>query len=125
MLRIEIQSWNGTATLKCSGRVIFGVEAETLRTMVQSRNESCVRVNLAHVTGIDAAGLGLLVELHNWAKDTRRTLTLIDLSEPVWNLVVLTKLCASLDISYSDTIGVMRRARETEADDCRRHQLIA
>jgi ABC-type transporter Mla MlaB component len=124
MLRIEIQSWNGIATLKCSGRIIFGVEVETLRTMVQSRHESCVRVNLSRVTGVDAAGLGLLVELQNWASETRRTLTLIDLSEPVWALVILTKLCASLDISYSDTIGVMRRARETQDEDCRR-QLIA
>ena len=63
MLRIDIQSWNGVATLHCAGRLVFGVETEMLRTMVRSRPEACVRVNLARVHAIDAAGLGLLVEL--------------------------------------------------------------
>jgi ABC-type transporter Mla MlaB component len=36
-----------------------------LRTMVRSRPEACVRVNLARVHAIDAAGLGLLVELQS------------------------------------------------------------
>ena len=67
MLRIDIQSWNDVATLRCSGRVVYGVEVEMLRTMVQSRPEACVRINLAAVDQIDASGLGLLVELQNWA----------------------------------------------------------
>ncbi len=72
MLRIEIQSWNGVATLHCYGRVVFGVEAETLRAMVQSRPESNVRLSLAGVEKIDATGLGLLVELQNWATPHRK-----------------------------------------------------
>ncbi len=86
MLRIEIQSWNGVATLHCYGRVVFGVEAETLRTMVQARPESSMRVSMAEVEKIDATGLGLLIELQNWAADTGRNLVLIDLSLPVWRL---------------------------------------
>ena len=102
MLRIDIQSWNGVATLRCSGRLVFGVEIEMLRTIAQSRPEACVRINLAQVDTIDAAGLGLLVELQSWARETKRSLLLLDLSQPVWALVILTKLCATLDISYSD-----------------------
>jgi len=121
MLRIEIQSSNDVATLHCSGRVVFGVEAEMLRTIVLSRPESCVRINLARVEMIDAAGLGLLVELQNWATATRRTVTLLDLSELVWALVILTKLCASLDISYSDIAG----AYDGDEFECCRDELIA
>ena len=121
MLRIDIQSRNDVATLHCLGRVVFGVEAETLRTMVLSRPESCVRINLARVEMIDAAGLGLLVEFHNWATDTRRTLTLLDLSEQVWALVILTTLCASLDISYSD----VALAFDSDENDRCRGELIA
>jgi anti-anti-sigma factor len=120
MLRIEIQSRNGVATLHCSGRVVFGVEAEMLRTMVQSRPESSVRVSLAGVEKIDATGLGLLVELQNWAADTGRNLVLIDLSLPVWRLVILTKLCASLEISYSDIPQVFECP-----DECGRREMIA
>lgn len=124
MLRIEIQSRNDVATLNCSGRVVFGVEAEMLRTMVLSRPESCVRINLARVEMIDAAGLGLLVELRNWATDTRRAFTLLDLSEQVWALVILTKLCASLDISYSDLAWAVDREREEDVE-CGQRKLIA
>src|SRR5664279_3891520 len=120
MLRINIQSWNGVATLRCAGRVVFGVETEMLRTMVITRPEACVRIDLARVEKIDASGLGLLVELQSWATDTRRTLTLLDLSEPVWALVILTKLCASLEISFSDL------SRDFGSDDeCGQREMIA
>ena len=122
MLRIDIQSWNDVATLRCSGRLVYGVETEMLRTMVQSRPEACVRINLAQVEQIDASGLGLLVELQNWAAETRRKITLLDLSEPVWTLVILTKLCASLEISYSDVPGALEREEEDEGG---RRQMIA
>lgn len=120
MLRIDIWSSNDVATLRCSGRLVFGVEEEMLRTLVQSRPESCVRINLSQVEQIDAAGLGLLVELQTWARNTRRTVTLLDLSEPVWVLVILTKLCAWLDISYSDLVDAFDTNEEIE-----RRELIA
>jgi ABC-type transporter Mla MlaB component len=123
MLRIDIQSWNDVATLRCSGRVVFGVETEMLRTMVQSRPEPCVHINLAGIDKIDASGLGLLVELQNWARDTRRRLVLQDLSEPVWALVILAKLCGSLEISYSNLPGVL--PSERDAVECGRGRMIA
>ena len=102
MLRIDMQSANSIATLICSGRLVLGVETETLRTMVQSRKEKHIRVDLAAVDKIDASGLGLLVELHAWAHDAGRTLTLANLSEDVWRLVIITKLYESLEISDAD-----------------------
>lgn len=118
MLRIDIQSSNRVSTLYCSGRLVYGVEVEMLRTMAQSRPEKDIRIDLSGVEGIDASGLGLLVELQNWAAETRRTLTFVDLSEQVWRLVILTKLCASLDISYSDLV-----AFNSELDECDREMI--
>lgn len=112
MLRIEIQSLNGVATLHCSGRVVLGVEVEMLRTMVTSRPETRVRIDLAQVEKIDASGLGLLVELQGWAKDTRRRLTLLSPSEQVWRLIILTKLYSLLKISYSDVVGIRGKSDE-------------
>ena len=120
MLRIDIQSSNRLVTLYCSGRLVYGVEVEMLRTMAQSRPEANIRIDLSGVNGIDASGLGFLVELQNWAVETRRTLTLIDLSEQVWRLVILTKLCASLEISYSDL-----HSFKGEEDACGRREMIA
>src|SRR5271165_5463316 len=120
MLRIEIQSRNGVAILHCSGRVVFGVEVEMLRSMATSRTEACVRIDLSRVEKIDATGLGLLVELQTWAWAKRKNLTYLDPSEHVWPLIILTKLYNSLEISYSDVIQF-----SGEIDDCGRQELIA
>lgn len=120
MLRIDIQSLNTLATLQCTGNLVFGVETETLRSMVQSRREEHIRINLSGVERIDASGLGLLVELQAWARENRRTVTLINLSQDVWRLVILTKLYAALDISYVGGPSLVR-----EHVDFERDQMIA
>ena len=120
MLRIDIQSWDDVATLRCAGRLVFGVETEMLRTMVQSRPEAGVRINLSQVEQIDASGLGLLVELQNWAESTRRSYTLLDLTEQVWRLVIFTKLCAVLNISCSDDPDIFGKSEE-----CGQRELVA
>ena len=105
MLRIDVETTKTFGTLICAGRLIFGVETETLRTMVQSRTEKNIRIDLSAVEKIDAAGLGLLVELQLWAREEGRTLTLVDPSEDVWRMVILTKLYSALEISYTDAAG--------------------
>ena len=120
MLRIDIQSSNDVATLFCAGRLVYGVEVEMLRTMLHGRPETNLHIDLSEVTGIDAAGLGLLVELQNWALKTPRNLTFLDLSDDVWRLVILTKLCASLAISYSDL-----ETLNPALDECGPQELIA
>ena len=120
MLRIGIESWDGVATFRCAGRLVFGVETEMLRTMVQSRPEAGVRINLSRVEQIDASGLGLLVELQNWAESTRRSYTLLDLTERVWRLVIFTKLCAVLNISCSDDPDIFGKSEE-----CGQRELVA
>jgi anti-anti-sigma factor len=102
MLRIDMQSANSIATLICSGRLVLGVETETLRTMVQSRKEKHICVDLSAIDKIDASGLGLLVELQGWAHEAGYTLTFTNLSEDVWRLVIITKLYDSLEISDAD-----------------------
>ncbi len=120
MLRIDTYSLNTVATLNCSGSLIFGVEIETLRSIVQSRKEENIRINLSGIDRIDASGLGLLVELQVWAREERRTVALLNLSEPVWKMVILTKLYVALDISYAG-VPVANR----EHDDFERNELIA
>ena len=120
MLRIDIQSLNRVATLYCSGRLVYGVEVEMLRTMAQSRPEGDIRIDLSRVEGIDASGLGLLVGLQNWAAETRRTVTFVDLSEQLWRLVILTNLCASLEISYSNLAEF-----NDQVDECGDCEMIA
>ena len=111
---------NTVTTLSCSGNLVFGIETETLRSMVQNRREKTIRVDLSAVDRVDASGLGLMVELQIWARETRRELTFVELSEPVWKMVILTKLYSALDISCS---GVPRLS--CDQDCCGRSTMIA
>jgi anti-anti-sigma factor len=98
MLRIDIQSDSRTATLRCSGRVVFGMETEILRSMVQSRPERNLNVDLAQVETVDASGLGVLVELQHWAIEGGRILRFTNASDFVARLVALTRLHCVLHI---------------------------
>lgn len=92
MLRINIENQEGTATLHCSGRLVFGLEVETLRSIVKARTEQRLQLDLKSVEAIDACGLGVLVELQHWAAQEGRSLTFTRASEVVLHLIVLTGL---------------------------------
>lgn len=98
MLRIDIQSDSRSATLYCSGRIVFGMEAETLRSIALSRRERRLEIDLAGIETVDASGLGLLVELQHWAAKGGRSLRFTNASEFVVRLVALTRLYNVLTI---------------------------
>ncbi len=102
MLRVEIESVPPAVTLVCSGRLVLGVEAETLRCMATSRPECNVSLELSRVHSIDAAGLGLLVELHHWTRQRAASLTIANPSPTAYRLLALTSLDRVLHITGSD-----------------------
>jgi len=98
MLRVDIQSAPSNVTLHCCGRVVFGVESKTLRRITTSRREPHISLDLSRVDGIDAAGLGLLVELHRWTQRHRSRLTIANPSPRAHKLIALTSLDRVLHI---------------------------
>ena len=111
MLRIDIQRNSRTATLHCCGRIVFGMELETLRSITMSRTERVLEIDLAGIEAVDASGLGLLVELQHWATTDNRILYFTNASEFVGRLVVLTHLYNVLVIAP----GSGRSSREPTA----------
>ena len=101
MLQIDVQSAPPVVTLVCSGRLVLGVEAETLRCVAMSRPEPHLLLDLGRVHTVDAAGLGLLVELHCWAQQRAARVTVANPSLPVQRLIALTSLDRVLDIAGS------------------------
>jgi anti-anti-sigma factor len=99
MLKIDIQSAPPMATLICSGRLVLGVEAETLRCVATSRPEKHLLLDLSRLHAIDAAGLGLLVELHCWAQEHSARLTIAHPPAQAKRLMSLTGLDRVLDLS--------------------------
>jgi anti-anti-sigma factor len=98
MLTVHVESSPPTVTLLCHGRIVLGVEAETLRCIATARTERCVVVDLHHVYAIDAAGLGLLIDLHCWARERAGWLYITRPSPCVQRLASLTGLDSVLDI---------------------------
>lgn len=99
MLKVDIHALPQAATLYCAGRIVLGMESETLRCMAESRTESSLILDLSEVHSIDAAGLGLLVELHRMAQRRNQALRISGASGPVCMLILLTRLHTVLDVA--------------------------
>ncbi len=98
MLRIDIKAAPPNVTLRCCGRIVLGLEAETLRCMATSRTENCLTLDLSGIRALDAAGLGLLVELQCWANRQKKVLRIAQPSLCVRRLIALTNLQSVLQL---------------------------
>jgi len=105
MLRIDIHAVHPNVTLRCSGRIVLGLEAETLRCMATSRTENCLALDLSGVRTLDAARLGLLVELQCWAKHRKKALRIVEPSACVRKLIALTNLQSVLQVACHEKLG--------------------
>jgi anti-anti-sigma regulatory factor len=66
MSKLTIHKLGEAIVFRCTGRIGFG-ECYILRHAVFSHPHIAIAVlDMAEVTKMDAAGLGLLVELRNW-----------------------------------------------------------
>jgi anti-anti-sigma factor len=69
MLGVMSENRGNTAILRCSGRIVAGLEAWTLyNTVISQQNKRVVVLDLTRVSRIDAGGLGVLVSLRRWAR---------------------------------------------------------
>ena len=109
MLRIDIHAVRPNVTLRCSGRIVLRLELETLRCMATSRTENCLILDLNSIRTIDAAGLGLLVELQCWAKYRKRALRIVRPSGCVRELIALATLQSVLQVVNSEGFELRSR----------------
>ena len=112
MLTVNVQSAPPTVTLLCQGRIVLGVEAETLRCIATSRPERRLVVDLRDVYGMDASGLGLLVELHCWSRQRSGWMSIANPSACVRRLMTITNLESVLEFESL-------RAEDLDADEQR------
>ena len=67
MLKLTIHKLGDTIVFRCTGRIVFG-ECHILRHAICSHPYITIAVlDMAQVTAMDAAGVGLLVELRKSA----------------------------------------------------------
>jgi anti-anti-sigma factor len=98
MLQIRTHNLGNARIFLCTGRITFE-HADLLRmTVVNHAPLSIAVLDLAEVTAMDAAGVGVLVSLRWWAKTTGARLKLMNLTPRVEHLLELFNLRSALEI---------------------------
>ena len=100
-LKINARSLDGVAIVDCSGRVVFGDEANELRDTVKDQlaaNQKKIVINLEGVSYIDSGGLGTLVGLYTSARTNGGTVKLAALNSRVIDLLQVTKLLTVFEV---------------------------
>lgn len=97
MLEITTHNLGNATIFRCAGRITFE-HADLLRMIVLKQAPSIAVLDLAEITAIDAAGVGILVSLRWWAKTTGARLKLMNLTPRVEDLLELFNLRSTFEI---------------------------
>ena len=99
-LKIEKRANQGIAILACHGRVMFGDEANLLRSALKdvlTTNRKVV-VDLAEVNHLDSGGLGMLVGVRSTAKADGGEIKLSGLGQRLRDVLQITKLATVFEV---------------------------
>ncbi len=97
-VQFEIHDAPEVAVVRCSGRIVQGDGTEDLLRAVMSQESAHIQIDLTEVSIIDAAGLGVLVALENWARREYRTIELVNPSKQVRTELETTGLNSVLQV---------------------------
>lgn len=111
MFEMAIQELGDTTVYQLVGRITFET-AGSLRAIILHKQRNRVAVlDLAETTAIDAAGVGSLISLRQWAKESGTTLKLMNLTPRAENLLELTHLRGVFQVcTAQETFELMCRA---------------
>ena len=111
MLNFTIHQLGKTVLFRCSGRLV-SADAERLRDAVLAHPQSRIVVlDLEEIANIDAAGVGILVSLREWAQRSGIQIKLMNLIPRVAHVLELTKLKAVFEVcSAPEMLELLCRA---------------
>jgi anti-anti-sigma factor len=93
MLKVHIYPLNNGSALYLEGQVVKGEGISTLKAAALSQAKiSVIILDLAMVDTIDAAGLGALLDLREWAQENRIELRLENPNNRVANVFRIARL---------------------------------
>jgi anti-anti-sigma factor len=102
-LHIKIEQAADVAVLQCVGRLVRGESLHFLKQAVISlKQPRIVVLDLSGVETVDCGGLGMLVFLHRWTRESAIQLKLVNPSGFVRNVLECTRLTRVLTISSVD-----------------------
>lgn len=112
MLYTTVEVFGNTTVLRCKGRIVIGNAYAILRNAVLSPTHTRMLVlDLAQVDRIDAGGLGVLVQLRQWANSHAIRLRLMNVMNQVEHVLELTRLDGIFEFcSVEDMLQVLHPA---------------
>ena len=111
MLNLRIQRLGDATVFRCVGRItISDVGVLRIAALRQPGIRTLV-LDLAEIIAVDAAGLGILVSLRAWAKESGVVLKLMNLTPRVQDLLELANLKSAFQIcSAREMLTLLCRA---------------
>jgi anti-sigma B factor antagonist len=92
MLNVQHTNIGAVSLLNLEGQVVVG-KTEVLRDVVQTLPlATCLRVDLSHVSQMDAHGLGLMLQLREQAQARGMRFELMNVCERLRQLLQITRL---------------------------------
>jgi anti-anti-sigma factor len=98
MLTLRIQKLGDATVIRCAGRMVIPYTGVLRNAALRQRRIRTLVLDLADIIAVDAAGLGMLVSLRAWAKETRTALKLMNLTPKVEELLELTNLKSAFEV---------------------------
>jgi len=113
MLKVAVHNLGDITVIRCTGRLAFGYADKLPSAILKCPSGQIAVLDLAEVTEIDAAGIGVLVSVRNRAKASGVGLKLMNLTPRVENLLERMCLRSSFEIcSVREMLGLLCRALE-------------
>ena len=113
MLSLRIEKLGDVTIIHCAGRIVFPDVRDLRIVLLRQLRPQTLVLDLVDIVAIDAAGLGMLVSLRTWAKQTGRILKLMNVMPWVERLLQLTKLKSEFEIcSAREMLDLLCRAMQ-------------
>ncbi len=111
MLQATIQELGDTNVLHCRGRIVLGEGYAILRDAAMSQGHVRLLVlDLAQVDRIDAGGLGVLLDVREWARANAIRFKLMNVMNKVEQILELTALDRVFEFcSIQDLLCLLHR----------------
>lgn len=115
MLNVTVQKLGDVSILHCRGRILFG-NTSLHDAALWQKNSGALVLDLAQVDGIDAGGLGVLLDLRAWAQSNGVQLKLLNVMPAVQRVLESTRLNLIFEVcSVHEMFHLLGRAHGVDA----------
>ena len=116
MLKIHTQKLREVTTLYLQGRIVIGETKILLNAVLSQSEASVVVLDLVNVTGVDAHGLGVLLELREQTQSKGIEFRLMNVTRLVRQVLEITRLNTVFEVSSeAEVLSKASRAQPTTA----------